>query len=358
MAQRLKAGYVGSTQTVPREIIPPHPQHSFRCLTHDYPSPICGWGFHPEYEIHLIQETTGSFIAGDYIGTFGPGQVTLMGPNLPHDWVSDLDRGVVVVDRDAVIQFTDEWIRSCMSLMPETADLGTMLDRSSRGLHFSGETALQAAALIKDVLRTQGTEQIAHMFRLLGVLAHARAGESETLASPWLGAGPDESTQSAVQAALAYIAENLTGDIRLSKAAQLAYMSEPSFSKYFKRAAGITFSDMVKKLRIAHAQRLLDSTRDPVTRVAEASGYNNLANFNRQFLSEVGMTPTAYRKIDPALKPHLPVLSLGTKAVPLVMAPTTRHESRAGQQLVDGSVNALGDERLTLADELDAERSA
>jgi AraC-like DNA-binding protein len=318
MPQAANGNHLRASQAAPREIIPPHPQHSFRSLTHDYPSPICGWGFHPEYEIHLIQNTTGSFIAGDYIGTFGPGQVTLMGPNLPHDWVSDLDRGVVAFDRDAVIQFTDEWIKACMKLMPETADLTGLLQQSTRGLLFSGGTAARAADVVTDVLASNGTEQISNLFRLLAVLSLAPAGEVEALASEWLGASTDESAQSAVQAGLAYISENLTGAIRLSKAAHLAHMSEPSFSKYFKKAAGITFSDMVKKLRIAQAQRLLDSTRDPITRVAASSGYNNLANFNRQFLAEVGMTPTAYRNLDPASKPHLPVLSLGTKAPPPV----------------------------------------
>jgi hypothetical protein len=187
MPQAANGNHLRASQAAPREIIPPHPQHSFRSLTHDYPSPICGWGFHPEYEIHLIQHTTGSFIAGDYIGTFGPGQVTLMGPNLPHDWVSDLDRGVVAFDRDAVIQFTDEWIKACMKLMPETADLTGLLQQSTRGLLFSGGTAARAADVVTDVLASNGTEQISNLFRLLAVLSLAPAGEVEALASEWLG---------------------------------------------------------------------------------------------------------------------------------------------------------------------------
>ncbi|MHB1166634.1 MAG: AraC family transcriptional regulator [Candidatus Nanopelagicales bacterium] len=316
--------------TPPLEIIPPHPQHSFRSLTHDYPSPICGWGFHPEYEIHFIRETSGSFIAGDYIGTFGPGQVTLMGPNLPHDWVSDLDPDVVVVDRDAVVQFSDEWVRSCMELMPETLELNDLLHGSRRGLLFSGDTARHAGDLIVAVTQTHGIEQISRMFQLLAVLARAPKGEVETLASVWLGTTDDANAQSAAEAGLEYIFKNLTGDIRLSKAARLACMSEPTFSKYFKKAAGMTFSDMVKKLRIAQAQRLLDSTRDPITHVAAASGYNNLANFNRQFLAEVGMTPRAYRNLDQALKPHPSVLARGTKGVPGAGSSPPTHSSRTG----------------------------
>ena len=297
-----------------REVIPIHPQHSIRAMTHDFPSEICGWNAHPEYEIHLITKTHGSFIAGDHIGTFGPGHVSLMGPNLPHDWVSDLEPGKVAVDRDAVIQFTDEWIRQCMHLLPELQDLGETLNRSTRGLVFSGATAWRAAEQITCVVTTRGPERVGHLFKLLGLMAAAPEGEWETVASPWMGDPGDDEVRSAGEAGLNYIFSNLTSDIRLTTAARLAYMSEPTFSKYFKRATGLTFSNMVKKLRVAHARRLLDSTDHPITRVATLSGYHNMANFNRQFLAEVGTTPSSYRRMEPSQKPPNEVLSLGLKA--------------------------------------------
>ena len=45
-----------------------------------------------------------------------------------------------------------------------------------------------------------------------------------------------------------------------------------------------------------------------------ASGYNNMANFNRQFLAEVGTTPTTYRKLESSEKPPPEVFSLGLRA--------------------------------------------
>ena len=275
-----------------REVIPQNPQHSVRVMTHDFPSEICGWNAHPEYEIHLITKTHGSFIAGDHIGTFGPGHVSIMGPNLPHDWVSDLEPGQVAVDRDAVIQFTDGWIRQCMRAAPRAAghrrraqalDAGPgLLRRHRRGGRRRRSCRSSPPA---------GPERVGHLFKLLGLMANAPDGEWETVASEWMGRPDDDGARSAGEAGLNYIFSNLTGDIRLTTAAQLAYMSEPSFSKYFKRATGLTFSNMVKKLRVAHARRLLDSTDHPITRVATLSGYHNMANFNRQFLAEVGMHP-------------------------------------------------------------------
>lgn len=297
-----------------REIIPPDPQHAIRALTHDFPSEICGWGAHPEYEIHLITKTHGSFIAGDHVGTFSPGQVSIMGPNLPHDWVSDLPEGQVAVDRDAVIQFTDEWIRGCMEHIPELQEIDEVLSLSTRGLVFSGATAWRAAETILQVTRTQGAEQISHLFHLLGLFARAPREEREVVASEWLGRPQDQNSLDAVEAGLSYIFENLTGDIRLSTAARLAYMSEPTFSKYFKSATGTTFSAMVKKLRIAHARRLLDTTEHPIAQVAALSGYHNMANFNRQFLAEVGTTPTTYRRLESSEKPPPEVFSLNRRA--------------------------------------------
>jgi AraC-like DNA-binding protein len=297
-----------------REVIPPHPQASVRALTHDFPSEICGWGYHPEYEIHLITRTRGSFIAGDHIGTFSPGHVSFLGPNLPHDWVSDLAAGQVAADRDAVIQFTDEWIRGAMDHLPELAEVSQVLQRSTRGLVFSGATAWRAADIILSCVQSHGVEQLAHLFKLLALFAHAPDDEYEVVASEWMGRPTDAASRDAAEAGLSYIFENLTGDIRLATAARLAYMSEPSFSKYFKAATGTTFSSMVKKLRIAYARRLLDTTEQPVSHVAVMSGYHNMANFNRQFLAEVGSTPTAYRRLETAQKPPPEFFSLNRRA--------------------------------------------
>ena len=301
--------------TIPRrEVIPIHPQHSMRAFSHDFPSEICGWNAHPEYEIHLITKTYGSFIAGDHIGTFAPGHVSIIGPNLPHDWVSDLEPGEVAADRDLVIQFTDEWLRQCMELMPELQECQEILQLSTRGVVFSGATAWRAAEEIVSVVSSRGPAQVGRLFRLLGLFAEAPASERQIVASEWMGRPDDDGARTAGEAGLNYIFSNLTGDIRLTTAAKLAYMSEPTFSKYFKRATGLTFSHMVKKLRIAHARRLLDSTEHPVTKVASMSGYHNMANFNRQFLSEVGITPSGYRRLETSQKPPNEVLSLGLKA--------------------------------------------
>jgi AraC-like DNA-binding protein/mannose-6-phosphate isomerase-like protein (cupin superfamily) len=296
-----------------RELIPHLDGESFRWIEHDYPCAIARWNYHPEVEIHLIRHGTGSFIIGDQVGAFGPGHVAIVGPEVPHDWMSDLHPGEVIENRDAVIQFTADWLRASIRAIPELHPAEELLGESSRGIIFSGRTAEQAATEIEAVGATTATRRMAHFFALLDLLSHAPDEDRHFVAHELYSPSVGRTGKAAVDAGLAYVLENLSGDIRLSEAARLAFMSEPSFSKYFKRASGMTFSDLVRRLRIANACRLLDQTDFSVADISVTVGYRNLANFNRQFRTETGLTPSAYRAMDSAAKPAAGVHTLGSQ---------------------------------------------
>ncbi|WP_458114240.1 helix-turn-helix domain-containing protein [Arthrobacter sp. R1-13] len=279
-----------------REVIPTDPNHSVRWHEHDYPSPIARWNYHPEYEIHLIRKGTGKFIVGDHIGTFEAGHVALIGSGLPHDWVSDLQPGEVLERRDAVIQFDGKWVQQCAALIPELAELHLLLDQSSRGIQFLGQTAQNAAVSIEAMGVSDGLSRLRHLFELFAVLAHAPLEDRLYLADEWFRPQLDRQAAAVVDIILEYVFNNHTGDVRMSEAASLVGMSEPTFSKYFKRATGQNFSDLVRKLRLAHARRLLEATDTPISTICYEVGFSNLSNFNRHFLNDTGETPRDFRR--------------------------------------------------------------
>ena len=47
------------------------------------------WHSHAEYQLFVNLEGTGTRFIGDNISSFKPGELTLMGANLPHLWRSD-----------------------------------------------------------------------------------------------------------------------------------------------------------------------------------------------------------------------------------------------------------------------------
>src|ERR1700748_3951541 len=80
------------------------PDESFKVWSHGYPYRTVRWHFHPEYEIQLITTTSGKYFVGDHIGDFAPGNLVMTGPNLPHNWVSNVPPGERVDERCLILQ--------------------------------------------------------------------------------------------------------------------------------------------------------------------------------------------------------------------------------------------------------------
>lgn len=284
-----------------REVIPRDPGRSFRWHSHSYPDPLARWNVHSELEIHLIRRGTGRYIIGDVVGTFEAGQVFLVGSNLPHDWISDLPAGGLIEDRDAVLQFEPQWLEQCQAAMPELRDLDALIARSARGIEFHGDTARAAAEAIESIGLRSGSAALAELFRLLDILACAPVEEYRTLSTRPIDLDFDSDASDVIVAALDYIFDNIGLEPRLAVAAKIAGMSESAFSRYFKTASGQTFSGMVKRLRLTQTCRLLEQTDATIAEIALSVGFSNLSNFNRRFLDEYSITPSAYRKERAAL---------------------------------------------------------
>lgn len=292
------AAVAGSVVKAPafREVIPRDPGASFRWHMHDYPDPLARWNRHPEYEVHLIRRGTGRYIIGDAVGPFGPGQLFLVGSNLPHDWISDLRPGEHLEGRDVVLQFDPSWFERFQDVVPELRDIASLLARSARGIEFHGQTARDGAELLETIGTQSGVAAIADFLSLLTVLSRAPSGDSRTLSSALADSGAGADPSDVVASALDYIFANLDSEPRLSVAAGIANMSESAFSRYFKNASGQTFSGMVKRLRLTQACRLLEHTDATVAQISHSVGYSNLSNFNRRFRDEYQMTPSEYRR--------------------------------------------------------------
>lgn len=284
-----------------REVIPRVPGASFRWHTHNYPDPLARWNRHPEYEVHLIRRGTGRYIIGDAVGRFGPGDLFLVGSDLPHDWISDLHPGEIIDDRDVVLQFDPAWLASVAGHVPELSEADALFARAGHGIRFRGKTARRGAEILEGIGRRSGLGAIAAFLHLLELLGRAPSTEQQLLSSRLvdLELAPDDAD--VVAPAIDYIFANIDNSPRLSVAASIAGMSESAFSRYFTAASGQTFSGMVKRLRLTQACRLLEQTDTPIAQIAQAVGYTNLSNFNRRFRDEYDMTPSEFRRTRTAL---------------------------------------------------------
>lgn len=84
-------------------------------------------------------------------------------------------------------------------------------------------------------------------------------------------------------------------DITLDDLAEHFFLSKPYISKYIREKSGMTFGDLVKKIRMKKARALLKSSSMTVENIALTVGYQNVEHFNRLFKKTYDMTPMQFR---------------------------------------------------------------
>ena len=267
---------------------------SFKAWEHGYPYRTVRWHFHPEFELHHVVETSGRCFVGDFIGNFAPGHLVLAGPNLPHNWISDVPVGAEVALRGRILQFTESFIRDATRLLPELSAFGPVVELSRRGVLFTAETAERVGPMLADLVGATGVRRVELFMSVVGVLSRAQG--IVPLASPAYHPDPSGFMGTGINLALAHIDGNLTEPFTEHELASLSRLSASAFSRSFKRHTGMALSQYVNRLRINLAsQMLMGEAAVSITDICFASGFNNIANFNRQFLRQKGMSPSRFR---------------------------------------------------------------
>ncbi|HEX7863807.1 MAG TPA: AraC family transcriptional regulator [Variovorax sp.] len=275
------------------EIVEVRSDESFTCWAHGYPYRTVRWHFHPEYEIQLIVETQGVYFVGDHVGHFEPGNLVLMGPDLPHNWISDVPPGQSVERRGIVIQFPASLAQGMAASFPEFQRIAPLLAESGSGLLFSAETAAAAKPIMESLLEARGLRRVILLLSLLELLADGQ--DRQRLASPAFKPDPKAFMSHAINNVLAHIAANLGDELREPMLAELVGQSPSAFSRSFRKHTGQSFVRYVNRLRISRACELLTNSEKPVLDVCMDVGFNNVSNFNRQFLLHKRMPPTKFR---------------------------------------------------------------
>lgn len=286
--------WAGSPASPDLEVVDVPRESSFKAWAHGYPFRTVRWHFHPEYEIHLVTETCGRSFIGDYIGEFGPGNLVMTGPNLPHNWISDIERGQVVARRGLVVQFTHEFIQSCIVTMPELRSLEPMLGASASGIEFAEGVGASVRPVIENLLAASGPDRIGQFFHLLALL---HGSPFRRLASASYRPRPESYVAEPLNHVLDHIARNLCSDLRQTELAELSGFTPSAFSRAFKEHTGLTFVRYINRLRIDRGCELLRNSDQSVADICFEVGFNNLSNFNRHFIALRGMAPSVFRRL-------------------------------------------------------------
>ncbi len=262
---------------------------SFLAYQFTVPRFLLHWHYHPEYELTLITAGKGKRMVGDSHEEFHERDLVLIGPQVPHTWVSN--KHEKSKHAAIVIQFSEEFIEPLIRY-PECIAVRNLLNLSDKGLHFPLADKDGVDESIKLLLHRQGIDRITGLLNLLDHLSRiTNVSLSTGSVKPARGTEYEKRINKVCQ----YI-ESHTDSANITDAAALVYLSDSAFCKFFKRQTGKTFSDYLNNIKISDACRLLTEGDKTIAEIAHHAGFESLTYFNRVFLRKKGITPSDFRK--------------------------------------------------------------
>ncbi|GGC67252.1 GlxA family transcriptional regulator [Undibacterium terreum] len=136
-----------------------------------------------------------------------------------------------------------------------------------------------------------GAEVSLHVAKRLVVFTQRRGGQSQF--SPYLTPYVEEG--SPVSTVQQYVLAHLEQELSVESLAAIASMSPRNFARVFVRDARMTPAEFIESARLDEARVLLESTPDPLKRVAHRCGFSNVNQMRSVFVKRLGVTAKQYR---------------------------------------------------------------
>ncbi|WP_018151527.1 helix-turn-helix domain-containing protein [Leeia oryzae] len=268
--------------------------HSWSLLWRELPEIPFIWHYHPEFELTLTLNAQGQRYIGDHLDNFTDQDLVLVGPDQPHTWSAshrfDDTRPMLAI----VIWFTTEWLEKLAAILPELRPLYQYFSRAHRGLVFSDAVKAQVVPLMRSLNQLSEPARIPVLLQILIELTKDTA--ANPLASEAVPTVTDTGGRNRLNRILDLLHAQFQHPPAIAELAQVSALSVGAFHRFFKRHTGCTVLEYIARLRLGHACQLLIQTDKPIALIANQSGYESLAHFNRQFKGIKGMTPSQFRK--------------------------------------------------------------
>lgn len=255
------------------------------------------WHYHPELELHHVIRGEGVRFIGDNISNFSPGEVILLGGNLPHMWRCNQEYFEEKSDQNVeaiVVHFLPDCLGRDFLQLPEAYLIPVLFEKARKGMKITGESRTKIVNLMHDATCATDMDRLIILMSILKILAETN--DYRTIASAHAFYKSNEMETLRLNKVCSYTLSHYKEEISLEKIASIANLSVTSFCRYFKLMTNKTYYDFLIEIRISHACRLLTEDIQPTEVICFECGFNNVSNFYRHFKKVTEITPLEYKK--------------------------------------------------------------
>ena len=247
--------------------------------------------FHPELELTYIEQGNGIRYVGDSISSFEPGDLVLIGANLPHDFVSSAPKDGDRLSLAYVFQFPGAIVGKIMECRP----LDRLFAEADYGIHFVNPDD----ALLEKIKLTSASPSIKNFINFVDILNDLNNQENRKPISSiaFRNSNTSKISQDKISTVTRHISEQYRQHISVADMAGLTHMTPQSFCRWFKQSTGCSFVTYLNATRVEKACQLLLQTNDKIANIGYKTGFETVSHFNRTFKKVKKITPKEYRRV-------------------------------------------------------------
>lgn len=251
---------------------------------------------HQHFELLYCEKGGFDLRVGEREYCLAPGDAALIHPMEPHQTTTRFDGE----NSYLVLKFVPEALYSAREPLHEIKCILPYLHFSDRRVYVYTKKALEGSGMeeiLHRILRERQTCEYGYEMALRAyvqqvLLWFIRAWREQNGA-----VDVDENAVQRLQRALAYIAEHLDEPVSVADAAASCNMGRSTFSRFFSRAAGVSFPAYVRSMRLSRAVALLVGTNRSVTDIALETGFSTASYLILCFREQYHMTPAQFREV-------------------------------------------------------------
>ncbi|RFZ92706.1 AraC family transcriptional regulator [Mucilaginibacter conchicola] len=252
---------------------------------------------HKEIQLTWVQQGEGTLIAGNNMHDYAPGDIFLIGANLPHVFKSNPEYFAPNANKQIealTIFFDPQGALAPLFNLPEMKPYLMFMQQHQQGGKIPHDMVDKISKIMIALEEAAGPDQLVQFFHLLKAVTGIK---TKLMPLSTYGNLPGITDNEGIRIGniYNYIMQHYSDAITLEDVAKVAFMTPESFCRYFKKHTGHTFIAFLNEVRINEACKKLISHRfESINTVAYKCGFKSITNFNRVFRCVIGTSPRAY----------------------------------------------------------------
>jgi transcriptional regulator GlxA family with amidase domain len=140
--------------------------------------------------------------------------------------------------------------------------------------------------------RLSGAEVANRRAKRLLIAPHRQGGQAQFIERPL----PVTNSDGRLSQVLEWVTQHLEHTHSIESLAERAAMSRRNFTRHFRQTTGTSFKQWLLNQRLAHAQRMLESSDAAIELVAQQAGFGTGLSLRQHFRAALDTSPSVYRK--------------------------------------------------------------